>query len=138
MSKFQYRLRELRERDGYSQRELAEIMHMSNVAISQYESGVRRPDLNTLIVFSKLFNVTTDYLLGRASDPNLTYRNERDIGNKIEEIKRDLASADTLMMYGDILTDEDKEKLQQALEIVITLSKKEAKEKFNPNKNGQK
>ena len=134
----QERLKELRRNKKLSQLDIANLLQITSSAYGFYEQGKSIPSAETLSVLSDFYGVSADYILGRTSDPFLTTKDEKDIGKKIAKIQHDLASADTLMMYGDVLTDDDKEKLQQALEIVITLSKKEAKEKFNPNKNGQK
>lgn len=53
-----------RERIGLTQNELAERLGVSQQTISKYENGSREPDLENLIRMSKIFHVTTDYLLG--------------------------------------------------------------------------
>lgn len=61
-----------RERNGLTQSELAELLGVSQQTISKYENGSREPDLENLIRMSKIFHVTTDYLLG-VSEPTSTY-----------------------------------------------------------------
>ena len=56
---------QLRAEKKMTQKELAKILNLSSSAISNYENGVHHPDLNTLCRIADLFNVTTDYLLGR-------------------------------------------------------------------------
>ena len=63
---FKDRLRDLRQTKGYTQTELAEKIKSIKQAISQYERGVRRPDLDTLAALGDCFNVSTDYLLGKS------------------------------------------------------------------------
>ncbi len=53
----------LRKRNGWSQEELAEKMQVSRQAVSKWESAQTAPDLEKLLLLSKLFGVTTDYLL---------------------------------------------------------------------------
>ena len=61
-----------RERIGLTQNELAERLGVSQQTISKYENGSREPDLENLIRMSKIFHVTTDYLLG-LDDSTSTY-----------------------------------------------------------------
>lgn len=65
MEGFPERLRKLREEKGLLQRELAEKLNLSRVAITHYEQGKRFPEWDTLQKMADLFNVSVDYLLGR-------------------------------------------------------------------------
>ena len=67
------RFKELRIQHGYkSQQDLAKILFVNQTAISQWERGVTTPSPALLIKLSNMYNVSTDYLLGksekRASD----------------------------------------------------------------------
>ena len=62
-------LRELRIGRGMGQKELAYILNLSTGTISNYENGVHSPDLETLCKIADYYNTTTDYLLGRDSNP---------------------------------------------------------------------
>lgn len=57
----------LRKSNGMSQEDLAEKLDVSRQAISRWESGAAMPDANNILQLSKLFDVTTDYLLKRAN-----------------------------------------------------------------------
>ncbi|WP_169314671.1 helix-turn-helix domain-containing protein [Acetobacterium woodii] len=59
------RLRKLRENSNLTQKDAAGIFDISRERYNQYETGKRRPDYDTLIIFADYFNVSTDYLLGR-------------------------------------------------------------------------
>ncbi len=67
MAKFEEILAELRKDRGLSQKELAEIFHVSSSTISSYETGVHIPDANQIVQFADFFDVTADYILGRSS-----------------------------------------------------------------------
>ncbi len=58
------RIKELRIERGYTQQELADILHTSQKTISKYE--LESTDLNTAMIekICKLFDVSSDYLLG--------------------------------------------------------------------------
>ncbi len=53
----------LRKKNGWSQEELAEKMQVSRQAVSKWESAQTVPDLERILMLSRLFGVTTDYLL---------------------------------------------------------------------------
>ena len=72
MATFNTRLLELRKQRGLTQSELADALEVNKQTISQYERGVRRPDFDTLCTLCDYFNVSTDYMLGKA-DRTLRY-----------------------------------------------------------------
>lgn len=69
---FADRLRELRTQRNLTQFELASKLDVNKQTISQYERGVRRPDLESLSALCDYFNVSTDYMLGK-SDVTLRF-----------------------------------------------------------------
>lgn len=127
-------LKKLREDKRYSQTQLAKELGVSNVTISQYESGDRKPDIDTVKTIAKYFNVTTDYLLGHTTDKELTQKDEKDIAKRLKLITEDLSSDAEIMFDGDIIDDETKELFMASLETVLKISKIKAKEKFTPKK----
>ena len=73
-------LRVIRKEAGYSMREVGERIGVSESAISQYETGKREPDFDTLLGLSELFCVTTDWLLGRGTRGGAEEPSRRDTG----------------------------------------------------------
>ena len=53
----------LRDRAGLSQMELADRLGVSRQAVSRWETGEAVPDTEKVIQLSRIFHVTTDYLL---------------------------------------------------------------------------
>ena len=53
----------LRKMNGMSQEDLADRLNVSRQAISRWEMNTAKPDANNILQLSKLFGVTTDYLL---------------------------------------------------------------------------
>ena len=53
----------LRKQKGWSQEELAEQLGVSRQSVSKWESGTSLPDLNRILDLSRLFSVSTDFLL---------------------------------------------------------------------------
>ena len=54
---------EERKKNGWSQEELAEKLGVSRQSVSKWESAQSVPDLNRILNMSKIFGVSTDYLL---------------------------------------------------------------------------
>ena len=57
-------LLELRTRNGFSQEQLAEKVHVSRQAVSRWETGETIPNTETLKLLSRLFGVSINTLLG--------------------------------------------------------------------------
>lgn len=72
----------LRKINGWSQEGLAEKTNVSRQAISRWEGGTAQPDATNILQLSKLFGVTTDYLL------NDEYESDNDLP-KVKEAKSD-------------------------------------------------
>ena len=53
----------LRKKNGWSQEELAEKMNVSRQSVSKWEGANSIPDISKIIDMSKIFGVSTDYLL---------------------------------------------------------------------------
>ena len=73
------RLRELRNKSGFTQNEIANKLGVSSQTILNWENGIYEPKINQLIQLADLFNVTVDYLIERKN-------NEK----KVDEICREL------------------------------------------------
>lgn len=80
------RIKELRTENELTQQELAKILNVSSMSISFYENGQRKPDSEFIIACSRLFNVSTDYLLGKTNTKRIQ-REER-IGVFSKRLKR--------------------------------------------------
>lgn len=58
------RLKELRQKEGVSQEQLAKELHFgSKSMVSQYESNKRAITIDALLEYSNRFDVTTDWIL---------------------------------------------------------------------------
>lgn len=60
----EFRIKEAREKAGYSQKELAEIIGVAPNTFHGYESGKHDPKSDLLIKIANACHVTTDFLLG--------------------------------------------------------------------------
>ncbi len=71
MVDFGNKLKELRLKEGLTQKQLAERIHVTKSVISYYELQERYPSPETLVKLAKVFHVTTDFLLGLENQQTL-------------------------------------------------------------------
>lgn len=64
---FKDNLKQLRNKRGLSQAELAEKLGFSTGLIGMYESGKRKPSYEALEIIADFFNISIDYLMGKES-----------------------------------------------------------------------
>lgn len=57
------RLVELRKENGYSQKDIAEYLNIDRSNYSKYELGKLELGIDMLIALSRLYKVSTDYIL---------------------------------------------------------------------------
>ena len=69
------RIYELRLAFGWSQVELAKRLGVAKQTVSNWENENIQPSIEMLIRLAKLFNVTTDYMVGLDSVPRLNVEN---------------------------------------------------------------
>lgn len=60
---FADKLMALRKKAGWSQEELAEKIGVTRQSVSKWESAQAVPDVDKILQLSRLFDITTDYLL---------------------------------------------------------------------------
>ena len=65
MKIFRERLLEQRKLYGYTQRDMAERLGISQPSYVRYENGTSEPTQENLVKIADIFDVSTDYLLGR-------------------------------------------------------------------------
>lgn len=68
MSIFGDRLRILRQKKELTQKEVASALGVSSAAYSLWEKGEREPKFEIIEKLCNLFEVTTDFLMGRSTD----------------------------------------------------------------------
>ena len=61
------RIKQLRTERGLSQVDLAEKLGVSKQSVSNWENDNIQPSIEMLLKISRIFSVTTDYLLGEDS-----------------------------------------------------------------------
>lgn len=69
------RIKELREKAGFSQAQLAKRLDVTRSSVNAWEMGLSTPTTQYVVALAKLFHVSTDYLLGL--EPELTLSLEK-------------------------------------------------------------
>ena len=64
MKTYVERIRELREDKDLKQKDVAEFLQTTQQVYSRYEMGITEIPVRHIISLSKLYNVSTDYILG--------------------------------------------------------------------------
>ena len=87
------KIAELRKRNGMTQQELGDALSVSFKTISKWENGTCLPDIHTLPMLSKIFNVSVDALLGLVPLDNSYYKSSNSNQavyweNRVEYLKR--------------------------------------------------
>jgi transcriptional regulator with XRE-family HTH domain len=64
------RIKELRIQNGWRQQDLAARLNTNQQTVGRYETGARGLDVETIFRLCEIFDVSADYLLGRAALPS--------------------------------------------------------------------
>jgi len=79
------KIKELRKEKGITQEELANMLHLKRSVISKYENGNIPLTDGLIIELSRLFNVTSDYILGNSIDRNPKMNGDKKNFQTLEE-----------------------------------------------------
>lgn len=70
MAIFAERIKELRMERGYTHKQLADLLGISESSVSMWETGQRSPTKNRMYRIAELFDVSFDYLTGKSDSRN--------------------------------------------------------------------
>lgn len=86
------RLTELRESRNWTKTYVAKQLGLKNLGTyANWEYGTREPDSEMITKIAKLYNVTTDYILGQTDNPDVKYLN---LSPLQENFLKDLSASD--------------------------------------------
>lgn len=63
------RLRELRIKSGYTQQQVAKLLNIDRSTYAYYETGKTRPDIDSLVILSRIFNIPINEFLADEKAP---------------------------------------------------------------------
>ncbi|MBO8172419.1 MAG: helix-turn-helix transcriptional regulator [Bacillaceae bacterium] len=118
---FSKRLKDLREQrkktnPKWTQNYVADTIGVARVTYTAYEGAKKQPPLETVNKLADLFNVSTDYLLGRTDNPYNAQVAGKEIQLSAEELKvfEEIKKHPTL--FHDLATDPEK-KVKQLIKM---------------------
>lgn len=127
------KIKELRQRFNFTQKELADKLNIKPSTVGMYEQNRREPSYELLQKISQIFNVTSDYLIFDnevLEASNTSYLPQKnDIHNILDDLRTELAKQPSLMFKGELLEEQDLRKIFDAMEIgaEIVLKSKNSK-----------
>ncbi len=106
----EFQIKEARERAGYSQKELAQIIGVAQNTFHGYESGKHDPKSDLLIKIANACDVSVDFLLGvepinTKKSPGTAEAAPREEVSRIFDKLNDLLVSEGLIEDGEDLTD---------------------------------
>ena len=127
------RLKELRKAKGLTQEELIEQFNerygkrYAASSLSMFENGKRIPETQSLMDFANFFGVTVDYLLG--AEMNKREHSQKPTEDKKPKQLEKILKEENLTYNGEVLTADDREKINRALELAFWDAKAKNKRK---------
>ncbi|MFA6861762.1 MAG: helix-turn-helix domain-containing protein [Bacilli bacterium] len=107
-------LRFLRRKAGLTQAELAKKLHIKQYNISDYEIGRIEPNIQTLIKFADVFDVSIDFLVGHKTKAGDDTEIENNVNSYISQMQIDKH----LISINDAIKDLDDEKKKDIVDSV--------------------
>ncbi|MBC8590651.1 helix-turn-helix domain-containing protein [Wansuia hejianensis] len=148
------RIKYLREEKELSQLEFSKILNISNSTLSQYEAGNRMPGDEIKKKIAEYFNVSLDYLMGASNiknpyivDDNIEEFTIGDVDGfivkdgkypkvyDVEEAMKIILEQPGLMLKGEILSDESKIILANAIQMGLRTAEELEKKKHKGDGN---
>lgn len=138
-------IRKERQKLGLSQEELSRIVSVTQQAVNKWENGKANPDLEAIKKLARLFNCSTDYLLGYTDNPsssneNSTYKMKSDESTdfiikeaissypEIVNFWSELAEREDLQLLFKQTRDLSPESIRRIIKIIKAIEDEEAQE----------
>ena len=102
--------------------QLDSLLEISTSAVGMYEQGRREPDNTLLKRICAIFEISTDYLLGHDEGP-------REVEKALADMRSRLKETGGLMFKGNLLNEEDTEKLFDAMYLAAKIMLKDSPER---------
>ena len=112
---FAKRLKELREKAGYSQYSFADAMGIAQSTVGGWESGKREPNFDMTKKIADFFGVSVDYLLGRDLPEE---EKSQSLNNELDEYLEQLKNRSEMRMLFKLAKGATKKDVEQAVKII--------------------
>lgn len=133
-------IRDVAKSKGYSINRLEQELGFARSSINKFNKN--KPSIAKLQQIADFLGVTVDCLttsesISINSEPELTPKDERDIAKDLDRIMGEIRKGNDGPLYynGEEIGNDSINLLQNAIEYALRETKKENKEKYNPNKN---
>lgn len=125
---FAKRLKEEREKRGWTQEYMANLLEIKIGTLSGYERSYRTPDLDMTMKIANLFGVSVDYLLGREEGDTIPWWEK---GNPPAAVELDMfiRNQPNLRLFGDPMNEDVKDDIMLALRTAWEVLKNERAKK---------
>jgi transcriptional regulator with XRE-family HTH domain len=97
-------IKELRISKGLKQSDLANLLHVAQTTISNWENDRTEPDFDSLRQMAEIFDVSADYLLGQS-----------DVKKKEKPVVKD----DRLNRKLELLNDENLQRMEDYVDLLL-------------------
>ncbi|MEG0158073.1 helix-turn-helix domain-containing protein [Carnobacterium sp.] len=132
------RIKNIRKKQGLTQKQLADKVHLTAQVISNIERSYTTASSDDLARIADVLNTTPNYLLGKEENSNnyyeLTNKDEKDIAERLQVMIKDLENNAHYSKENGEMDDNTRELLIMSLENSLRIAKQEAKKKFTPKK----
>jgi transcriptional regulator with XRE-family HTH domain len=129
----------LRDLSRLKDADVAKATGITKSTFSDWKSGRSKPKPEKLQKIADLFGVTMEYLTTgeEFNQVELTIKDKKDIAKELESIMEKLDNGDDgpVRYNGQVIDDNSRILLRNALELGLTQLKVENKKLYNPNKN---
>lgn len=116
------RLKILRKEKNLLQKDIAKVINVGRSTYVKYENGDSEPSLKILVELATFFDVSTDYLLGKAN-----HKNEKEKPVHVDELKQPSLSPESKILLSAYskATEEDRRVLWTLLDRYLTPNEKQ-------------
>lgn len=111
---FARRLKEEREKRGWTQEYIAKILEITIPTYSGYERNYRTPDLEMTMKIANLMGVSVDYLLGRTEEDSVPWW-EKGTPPPVVDLDLFIQKQPNLRLFGDPMNEDVKDDIMLAL-----------------------
>jgi len=126
------RIKHLREKKELTQKQLADLVGITEASLSRYENDLREPKAEIVSRIAKALNTTTDFLLGLHISEE--YKKKYNISKQeIKQYKDFIEHAGAFFM-DDEISEDDKEALFRDISELFWKSKEINKQKYKKRK----
>lgn len=127
------RIRQLREKKGLTQKQLAKMTEITEASLSRYENNLREPRAEILSRIAKVLSVTTDFLLNQSNLEKSWW--EKDDPPADIELEEFIRNNSNIKLMGNPLDDKSKDDVIMFLRAAHELIKEKRKASNEANKN---